>query len=107
MSQPPDFDLIGAEAWDWLRRRGSLGPHLQDFTISALPDAFGRDRRAGAVVPVDPYRGRRWDFFLAIEGRPDHRRHWDELVRFEERLLDYLDLFEGKMLRLARRFHPF
>jgi hypothetical protein len=108
LSDSPDVDLIGSAAWGWLRDRGQLGPHLLDFSLSALPQTFGSQRRAGAYVPVDPWRGRRWDFFLAIEGRADRQTDWEELVRFEERLLEYLDGFQApeKVLRLGRRFHP-
>jgi hypothetical protein len=107
-SNLPRLELVGREAWNWLRERGPLGAHLLDFSVAALPQTFGSSRHAGALVPVDPLRGRRWDFFLAIEGRADRRRDWDELVRFEERLLDYLEGFAGpeKMMRLGRRFHP-
>lgn len=108
MGTPGELDLVGREAWDWLRERGPLGIHLLDFSLTTLPRTFGRIRRAGAVVPVDPSRRRRWDFFLAIEGRPDRRRDWDRLVWFQELLLEYVDHFAGtaKSRRLADRFHP-
>jgi|ERR1039458_2721124 hypothetical protein len=100
-------DLVGRDAWIWLKRRARLGAHLLDFSLTELPVVFGVERRAGAFVPIDLSRGKRWDFFLAIQGQPDRVSDWEQLVTFHEHLIRYIDGFQASgRRRPAQRFHP-
>lgn len=106
-SSKPEPDLVGREAWQWFLDRGPAAPHLFDFSLSVVPDVFGPDHRVGALVPFSASRRRRWEFFLAIEGRPDRADDWNRLVELQERYLGLADLIASDgAARIADRFHP-
>jgi hypothetical protein len=81
-------ELSGREAVQWLlRRRGEDGPHLIDTALVAVTEAFGLDARIAAFVPIETPRGRRWRFFLVVDGSPSNDDDWRRLHRTHEVLI--------------------
>lgn len=104
-----DTTLAGRDAWQWFsERRDPVAAHLLETAALALPRAFGQAHIVGAFVPRRPLRRRGWDFFLAVQGRPDRHADWERLVDFNEEILERtLPLWTSpdRPPRLLERFH--
>lgn len=98
--------LAGRDAVQWLARRRWAGPHLLDFAYSSVAEVFGLDQLVGALVPVDPQRGRRWDFFFEIKGDVASDEEWSRLVQVQLVMRERLSLTDDTRMEPARaRFH--
>jgi len=53
----------------------------------AVSEGFGGQAEIAAFVPVEAPRGRRWRFFLAIDGDPANDNDWRRLVHAHEALI--------------------